>query len=278
MVRNRFVSVLAIAALAGVLATAGCVSAATKPSAAAATASARAAAATSGTANIVIYGVNTDGAYWHAIVSGVIGDYGPAVSIYPVPLMSARWPAVPGLRRCRTSSPRSGASWPAWSTGARPGRCDVAAGRALAGPRRGQRVRRPTAPSRPLCGDGRLRHPCTLRLTAIEPRRPPMRAASSSETPTLAVLVCRQRHPSFNPTLSPWTRIPVSVPAAIIAPGPEVLSWFVLPTEEIICAPVTREVARNPTAPIRQALSFGNEAVGLRSLSVRLRWTAAVGW
>jgi hypothetical protein len=31
----------------------------------------------------MIYAVNTDGAYWHAIVSGVIGDYGPAVSIYP---------------------------------------------------------------------------------------------------------------------------------------------------------------------------------------------------
>ena len=31
----------------------------------------------------MIYGVNTDGAYWHAIISGVIGDYGPAVSIYP---------------------------------------------------------------------------------------------------------------------------------------------------------------------------------------------------
>ena len=31
----------------------------------------------------MIYGVNTDGAYWHAIMSGVIGDYGPAVSIYP---------------------------------------------------------------------------------------------------------------------------------------------------------------------------------------------------
>ena len=42
-----------------------------------------AAAATEGKANIMIYGVNTDGAYWHAIVSGVIGDYGPAVSIYP---------------------------------------------------------------------------------------------------------------------------------------------------------------------------------------------------
>jgi hypothetical protein len=83
MLRNRSVSVLAIAAFAGVLVTAGCVSAATKPPAAVATASARVAAATGGTANIVIYGVNTDGAYWHAIVSGVIGDYGPAVSINP---------------------------------------------------------------------------------------------------------------------------------------------------------------------------------------------------
>jgi hypothetical protein len=59
------------------------VSAATKPPAAATTASARAAATTGGTANIMVYGVNTDGAYWHAIMSGVIGDYGPAVSIYP---------------------------------------------------------------------------------------------------------------------------------------------------------------------------------------------------
>jgi len=41
------------------------------------------AAATGGTASIVMYGVNTDGAYWHAIVSGVIGDYGPAISVYP---------------------------------------------------------------------------------------------------------------------------------------------------------------------------------------------------
>ena len=31
----------------------------------------------------MLYGDNTDGAYWRAIVSGVIGDYGPAVSIYP---------------------------------------------------------------------------------------------------------------------------------------------------------------------------------------------------
>ena len=86
MHRNRVVSMLAIAAFAGALVASGCVSAATKPpaaAAAAATASARAAAAAGGTANIMIYAVNTDGAYWHAIVSGVIGDYGPAVSIYP---------------------------------------------------------------------------------------------------------------------------------------------------------------------------------------------------
>ena len=82
MHRNRFTVMLATAAFAGALVAGGCASAATGAPAAA-TASARAAAVTSGTANIMIYGVNTDGAYFHAIVSGVIGDYGPAVSIYP---------------------------------------------------------------------------------------------------------------------------------------------------------------------------------------------------
>jgi hypothetical protein len=71
MHRNGIVSALAIA-FAAVLATgAGAAAAASAP------------AAAGGTANIMIYGVNTDGAYWHAIVSGVIGGYGPAVSIYP---------------------------------------------------------------------------------------------------------------------------------------------------------------------------------------------------
>ena len=82
MHRNRVAAMLAIAVFAGALVAAGCVSAATKP-ATAAPASGRAAAATGGTSNIMIYAVNTDGAYWHAIMSGVIGDYGPAVSIYP---------------------------------------------------------------------------------------------------------------------------------------------------------------------------------------------------
>src|SRR6516225_6511876 len=71
MRRNRFSSVLAMA-FAGLLVTgAGAAAAASAP------------AAAGGTANIMIYGVNTDGAYWHAVVSGVIGDYGPAVSIHP---------------------------------------------------------------------------------------------------------------------------------------------------------------------------------------------------
>jgi len=78
---NRVAAMLAIAAVAGVLVAGGCVSAAAKPPAAAV--SGRAAAAAGGKANIMIYAVNTDGAYWHAIMSGVIGDYGPAVSIYP---------------------------------------------------------------------------------------------------------------------------------------------------------------------------------------------------
>ena len=82
MHRNWIVSMLGVAAC-GVLLTTGGVSAAAKTPAAGAPPAARAAAATGGKANIMIYGVNTDGAYWHAIISGVIGDYGPAVSIYP---------------------------------------------------------------------------------------------------------------------------------------------------------------------------------------------------
>jgi len=84
MRKNWLGSVLALA-VCGVLLTGGCVSAATRAPAAAARApaAARAVTAAGGTANIMIYSVNSDGAYFHAIVSGVIGDYGPAVSIYP---------------------------------------------------------------------------------------------------------------------------------------------------------------------------------------------------
>lgn len=83
MRKNWLVPLLTLAAC-GVVLTGGCVSAATKaPAATSAPAAAGTAAAIGGTANIMIYSVNTDGAYSHAIVSGAIGDYGPAVSIYP---------------------------------------------------------------------------------------------------------------------------------------------------------------------------------------------------
>jgi hypothetical protein len=75
-------SMLAIAVFAGTLLTGGCASAAAKAPAAASVPAARAAAAP-GKANVMIYSVDSDGAYFHAIVSGVIGDYGPAVTIYP---------------------------------------------------------------------------------------------------------------------------------------------------------------------------------------------------
>ena len=80
MHKKRFVSTLAIAAFAGALVTGGCASAATTPPAAAAAASGRAAAAAGGTANIMIYAVNTDGAYFHAITPETIAwKYAPSV-------------------------------------------------------------------------------------------------------------------------------------------------------------------------------------------------------
>jgi hypothetical protein len=36
-----------------------------------------------GTAHIDVYSINSDGAYFRAVLSGSIGDYGPAVAIYP---------------------------------------------------------------------------------------------------------------------------------------------------------------------------------------------------
>ncbi len=79
MQRKHLVSMFATAGSAVAMVTGGCALAAT----AAPAASATAAAATDGTANIMIYSVNTDGPYLHAIVSGVVGGYGPAVTIYP---------------------------------------------------------------------------------------------------------------------------------------------------------------------------------------------------
>jgi len=40
-------------------------------------------AAVHGTANIMLYSINSDGPSFRAVVSGAIGDYGPAVTVYP---------------------------------------------------------------------------------------------------------------------------------------------------------------------------------------------------
>jgi hypothetical protein len=37
----------------------------------------------SGNVYVLVYSINTDGADFRAIVTGAMGDYGPAVSVYP---------------------------------------------------------------------------------------------------------------------------------------------------------------------------------------------------
>jgi hypothetical protein len=89
MPRNRLAAMLSVGVIAGALALAGCAS----PSAAQA-ASATSAAAASGTpaattsptggqAHIIVYSIDSDGPGFRAILTGAVGDYGPAVTVYP---------------------------------------------------------------------------------------------------------------------------------------------------------------------------------------------------
>ena len=66
-------------ALAMVVATTGCASAATSTAAVASTT----AAANRTSAHITLYSVNSDGPRFQAIVTGAVGDHGQAVSVYP---------------------------------------------------------------------------------------------------------------------------------------------------------------------------------------------------
>jgi hypothetical protein len=66
-------SVLAAALAAGGVAAAGCASAA----------SATEHATIRGASNIMIYSINSDGPDFRAIVTGAVGDYGPAVTVLP---------------------------------------------------------------------------------------------------------------------------------------------------------------------------------------------------
>jgi len=66
---------LAFAALCGVLALSG--------SSALAATSPKPTRSPGNEAHIIIYAINTDGPYYRAVLSGAIGDYGPAVAVYP---------------------------------------------------------------------------------------------------------------------------------------------------------------------------------------------------
>jgi hypothetical protein len=71
------------AVLAGALALTGCATRATTASTTTPTAHAATAASADGGARIMIYSINSDGPELRAIVTGAIGDYGPAVTVLP---------------------------------------------------------------------------------------------------------------------------------------------------------------------------------------------------
>jgi hypothetical protein len=93
MNQAKAVALVGTAVLGSAIAAAGCATAATGTgTSTAATATAMTAATTTpvpaassagGTANIVLYSVNSDGPDFRAVVTGAIGDYGPAVTVYP---------------------------------------------------------------------------------------------------------------------------------------------------------------------------------------------------
>jgi hypothetical protein len=75
MLRNR-PALFGATVLAGALAATGC-------AASAASAGATAPAAARDNAHLMVYSINSDGPDFRAIVTGAIGDYGPAVTVFP---------------------------------------------------------------------------------------------------------------------------------------------------------------------------------------------------
>jgi hypothetical protein len=80
---KRRTAALAVAALAGALASAACASATSASVAANATPPAATAAVSSRTAHIMAYSINSDGPAFQVIVTGAVGDWGQALSVYP---------------------------------------------------------------------------------------------------------------------------------------------------------------------------------------------------
>ena len=96
MLRNRPAALFGATVLAGALAATGCAASAASTGAAstgsASTGSASTGSASTGAtspaaardnAHIMVYSINSDGPDFRAIVTGTIGDYGPAVTVFP---------------------------------------------------------------------------------------------------------------------------------------------------------------------------------------------------
>ncbi len=86
MLRNRPAALFGATVLAGAVAATGCAASAASTGAAttsAATTSAAAPAAARDNAHLMVYSINSDGPDFRAIVTGAIGDYGPAVTVFP---------------------------------------------------------------------------------------------------------------------------------------------------------------------------------------------------
>jgi hypothetical protein len=83
MLRNRPAAIFATAVLAGALAVTGCAASAASTSAASTATASPTAAAAADSAHLMVYSINSDGPDFRAIVTGAIGDYGPAVTVFP---------------------------------------------------------------------------------------------------------------------------------------------------------------------------------------------------
>ena len=83
MLRNRPAAIFGTAGLAGALAVTGCAASAASAGGASTAMASPTAAAAADSAHLMVYSINSDGPDFRAIVTGVIGDYGPAVTVFP---------------------------------------------------------------------------------------------------------------------------------------------------------------------------------------------------
>ena len=83
MPRNRPAALFGATLLAGALAATGCAASAASTTASTASTSATAPPTARNNAHLMVYSINSDGPDLRAIVTGAIGDYGPAVTVFP---------------------------------------------------------------------------------------------------------------------------------------------------------------------------------------------------